>query len=100
MAQEADFSRNTKRAVEAAKRYERMTVPLPTGYERINLIMELTAADGVNGNAPLDWDRLLTADDFNFMHDLSGICRHINRDTGELENCFVPRFTKRETAAA
>jgi len=96
----ATFSRNTARAAEAAKRYEKMTRPLPRGYERINLIMDLTAADGVNGNCPLDWDRLIAADDFNFLHDLSGICRHINRDTGELENCFLPRFTKRETVEA
>lgn len=37
---------------------------------------------------------LLTADDFNFGHDLAGIKRHINRQTGELENCFLPRYAR------
>lgn len=100
MTKEAEFSRNMDHASKAADRYEGMTPNLHRNYRRINLMMDLCAADGVNGNAPIDWDRLLAADDFNFMHDVSGICRHINRDTGELENCFVPRFTKRETAAA
>lgn len=99
MTKLADFSENRKQAVEACKRVERMCGK-PKGYKRINLIMDLTAADGVNGNDPLDWDRLLAADDFNFLHDVTGICRHMNRDTGELMNCFVPRCRKREVAAA
>lgn len=96
-----DFSENRAQALEAARRYESI-VPLSErkGYERINLIMDLTAADGVNGNAPLDWARLIKADDFNFMHDLGGISRHLDRDTGRLGDCFVPRFTKRAAAAA
>jgi hypothetical protein len=40
---------------------------------------------------PLDLDKLLTADDFNFSHDVFGIARHINRRTGEIEDFFVPR---------
>lgn len=31
---------------------------------------------------------------------LDGICRHLNRTTGELGGCFSPRFSKREAAAA
>ena len=49
-------------------------------------------------NMPLDFERLLGADDFNFLHDVSGIARHMNRDTGMLENCFRPRFAKRAVA--
>ena len=98
---EVQFSDNRAQAADVAKRYESI-VPANerTGYGRINLIMDLTAADGVNGNRPLDWDRLLAADDFNFMHDVCGISRHINRETGELEGFFLPRFTKREAVAA
>jgi hypothetical protein len=93
-----DFSRNTERAILAAKRYEGFA-GTPRGYKRMNLVMDLTAADGVNGNRPLDWDRLLSADDFNFMHDIAGISRHINRETGELEGHFLPRFTRKLTEA-
>lgn len=98
---EVQFSRNTMKAVEAAERYEAITpISQRRGYERVNLTMDLLAADGVNGNRPLDWDRLLAADDFNFMHDLAGIARHIDRSTGELTDHFMPRFTVREAAAA
>lgn len=95
----AQFSRNTAKAIEAAQRYERM-VPLSErrGYERINLVMDLLAADGVNGNRPLDWGRLIAADDFNFMHDIGGICRHMDRETGVLGDHFTPRITVRVAA--
>lgn len=96
----ASFSANTKRAAQAAERYETMTdAKSDPRYQRINLIMDLTAADGVNGNDPLDWNRLLAADDFNFLHDIGGICRHIDRETGELGGCFAPRFTARQAEA-
>ncbi len=96
-----EFSASLGQAVKAAERYETMAdTKADRRYKRINLIMDLTAADGVNGNSHLDWDRLLAADDFNFMHDLSGICRHMNRETGELGNCFVPRFTRKQVEAA
>lgn len=95
----AQFSRNTEKAAEVAKRYEAITPKSQRkGYARINLIMDLQAADGVNGNPPLDWDRLLAADDFNFMHDIGGICRHMDRETGALTDHFMPRFTLKEAA--
>ena len=37
-----------------------------------------------------DW---LLTDDGNFMHDIMGICKNINRKTGEMKNCFLPRFS-------
>ena len=36
---------------------------------------------------------LLDADDFNFGHDIIGIYNHIDRETGKLVNCFLPRFS-------
>lgn len=44
----------------------------------------------LNG-CPLDLQRLLDADDFNFANDISGIDRHIDRDTGRLLHHFLPR---------
>lgn len=44
---------------------------------------------------PLDLSRLLAADDGEFAHDVFGIRRHLNRDTGQLEDCFVPRHVHR-----
>ena len=43
---------------------------------------------------PLRLTAFLEADNFNFAHDYCGIQKHLNRETGKLENCFVPRFAK------
>ena len=53
--------------------------------------MDITATHA-NGN-PLRLADLLKADDFNFMHDVFGICRHLSRETGKLGDCFRPRFS-------
>lgn len=47
---------------------------------------------GAAMECPIDWDGLAAADDFNLMHDALGIIQHFNPTTGELENCFLPRF--------
>lgn len=41
---------------------------------------------------PLDLQRLLEADDFNFLHDIRGIQRYLDTSTGGLRYCFIPRF--------
>lgn len=40
----------------------------------------------------LKLDELLVADDFNFVHDISGIQSNINRETATFINGFIPRF--------
>jgi hypothetical protein len=52
-----------------------------------------------SGN-PLRLQDLLDADDFNFAHDVFGIDRHLDRDTGELQNFFSPRFSAPEHTPA
>ena len=59
-------------------------------YPFMDADMDLTACHS-NG-CPLKLSELLAADSFNFAHDVFGIRRHINRETGRLENCFSPRF--------
>ena len=61
-------------------------------YEAMTANMDITACHA-NGN-PLGLQRLLLADDFTFAHDVFGIRGHINRETGQLEDCFVPRLTR------
>ena len=62
-----------------------------TDYDRqVSAQMDLTACHA-NG-CPLDLQRLLDADDFNLAHDVYGISRHIDRETGTLTGCFLPRF--------
>ncbi len=60
--------------------------------------MNLTACH-TSGN-PLDFERLLTFDDYSFMHDITGIDYSINRDTGKLGHLFSPRCTKFEGVEA
>lgn len=67
-------------------------------YPLMEAMMDINACHS-NGN-PLRLKDLLEADNFNFMHDVFGIRRHINRETGELENLFSPRFTSRAKIAA
>lgn len=31
---------------------------------------------------------------FDFAHDIYGIRRNLNRETGKLEGCFLPRYAK------
>lgn len=57
--------------------------------DAVSLDMDLTACQV--GDSPLDLNKLLAFDDFNFAHDIGGISRHMNRETGKLEDCFVPR---------
>ena len=51
--------------------------------------MDVTAVHA-NG-CYLKLEELLNADDFNFLHDILGIRDHLNRETGKLEDCFLPR---------
>ena len=58
------------------------------------LKMDLEAAH-CNG-MPLDFDQLLEFPLADFAHDVVGIHNHIDRDTGKLLDCFVPRCKKIE----
>lgn len=62
---------------------------LDMGYNTMDATMDIEATH-CSGN-PLDLQKLLAADDFNFAHDVFGIRRHIDRATGKLMQCFSPR---------
>lgn len=62
--------------------------------DSLSLTMDLDATHS-NGT-PLDFERLLAFDAFNFAHDIHGIMACINRETGELTRCFLPRCSKAE----
>ena len=61
------------------------------GRDKLSYVMDITATHA-NGN-PLRLGALLNADDANFSHDFFGIIRHLDRETGQLGGCFVPRFS-------
>lgn len=57
-------------------------------------IMDLTACH--NNGCPLDLKGLLESKDMDLFHDICGINGNLNRETGELENCFLPRYALKE----
>jgi hypothetical protein len=67
---------------------------LPKGW-RLELHMDLAA---VHASIGLDMERLLAAPDVDFFHDICGIMRHIDRSTGDLRDCFLPRCAARKGA--
>ena len=71
--------------------------PESLALDLLSLEMDLTTCHA-NG-CPLRLGELLIADDFNFAHDVFGIRRHLNRETGKLENCFLPRFSAPQSKA-
>lgn len=62
-------------------------------YDRLSLFMDIEATHNTIG---LDLTCLLIADTANFTHDINGIYKHLNRETKELEDGFVPRFATRD----
>lgn len=71
-----------QRAVKVAKKHGSKVDP-----EDLEMDLRATHANG----CPMDFQKLLGADDFNFIHDVFGIRRHIDRSTGELTDYFLPR---------
>lgn len=73
--------------VRAAKAADAAGCP---NLDRLSLMMDLCACHA-NG-CPLKLEELAKADDFNFAHDVFGIRNHMDRSTGKLTGCFLPRF--------
>lgn len=67
-----------------------MARALGTTIKKLDMVMDIDACH-CNG-CPLKLAELLAADDFNFAHDVFGIRKNIDRKTGKLQNCFLPRY--------
>ena len=66
--------------------------------DKLSMRMDVMAVHA-NGNR-LRLADLLAADDFNFAHDMSGICNCLDRNTGKLTRNFRPRFSVPSRRAA
>ena len=62
-------------------------------FDYTQLEMDLMACH-LNG-CPLDLLELLKASPLDFAHDIAGISRNIDRDSGKLTNSFHPRYAER-----
>lgn len=74
-----------------ARRASKMAEKHGLKYSAMTANMDVTACHA-NGT-PLNLQKLFDADDLNFAHDVFGIASHINRETGKIERCFLPRCT-------
>lgn len=84
---ETDF----RRVETIVQRFERIAGAL--GRERQGVIMDITACH--NGACALDLAAMANGADADLAHDVAGIYRHFDRETGELRDCFTPRYAKR-----
>ena len=64
------------------------------GTPFLDTSMDITATH-LNG-CSLRLGELLNAPAFNFAHDVWGIRSHLDRQTGKLMDCFLPRYALRE----
>lgn len=60
--------------------------------DRCSLTMDLIATNA-NG-CPIDFDKLLHMSDFDFIHDIYGIMKKLDRTTGKLKDLFEPRSAR------
>jgi len=81
-----------------AERAEHLGRDLGCPLDRLSVAMDITATHA-NG-CPLRLDDLLAAPDFDFLHDVLEIGRHLDRRTGKLPEWFCPRFHARSPVAA
>lgn len=89
-----DCNKKDRRVIaEIVKRAAKIYKEAKVKRDPVDIDMDVTACH-VNGN-PLDLPKLLAAPEFDFMHDIGGIAKHIDRETGELKDHFLPRCSKK-----
>ena len=74
--------------LEIAQRASALAWAVGVDYSILDASMDLEAAQK---DTPLNLELLRNFKDGDFGHDVFGIRRHLNRRTGKLEDCFVPR---------
>lgn len=73
-------------------RAERIAAKLGVKFSACEMIMDLTACNA-NG-CRLDFAKLLAFPDADFAHDVFGVRRYIDRETGRITGHFLPRCHK------
>jgi len=84
-----DWNKTTNEDLDLIRDIAKRAVDLEPDLDYSTIEMDITAAHTAN---PLKLDELLHTDSMNFAHDVFGINQNINRDSGEMNNCFLPRY--------
>jgi hypothetical protein len=87
-----DWSRATRDDVLAINSIAKLACTLDPTLDVLAVQMDLEACH--THGCPLDLDRMAEARQGDVLHDIAGIRRHLDRETGELTDCFVPRFAR------
>lgn len=72
-----------------ANRAEELNVDFGEDRDDTDLRLDIQCVHETIG---LRLEDMLGADDFNFLHDIYGIMDHLDRETGEMLDFFIPRF--------
>ena len=59
--------------------------------EIIQTVMDLNLVDE---HYDVDWAAMAADNGSNMLHDVVGIAHHLDRKTGKLKDCFLPRFAR------
>jgi len=86
-----DWSKISKEEIRLTMKIINRAKEIRSDLDKAKALMDLQAC---HISCPLDLERMLEGADF--MHDIGGIQAHINRETGELEDCFHPRYAKEQ----
>lgn len=79
-----------------AEAIARLFPEIPFERRYCHMDVQATHANG----CPLQLAELLNSDNTDFIHDVWGIMRHIDRRTGKLAGFFEPRYSKAMQEAA
>lgn len=80
----------TKEEIQKIVKIAQRAVKEIQGMDYMSTMMDVEATHS-NG-CKLRLDDLISADLGDFLHDVTGIYNHIDRNMGELQDCFLPRF--------
>jgi len=89
-----DWNKTTRDEILRINSIAKMACYLDPLLDLLSVQMDLEACH--THGCPLDLERLHNADQVNLMHDIAGISRHLDRDTGQLGGNFLPRFARQE----
>jgi len=93
MAKQIDWSKASIQDYEDANKIVKRAkneIYILDNIDAMSLQMDIVATH-ISG-CKLKLKELFEAAAGDFLHDVCGIMRHLNRKTGELQDCFLPRY--------